>query len=63
MLGDWRAKSRLVEAHSINHHYFSYYYHHVNALVISLLVVRISVKYIDFIDQYQYPGQNHFISG
>ena len=29
--------------------------------VISLLVVRISVKHIDFPDQYQYLGQSHFI--
>ena len=31
------------------------------ARVISLLVVRISVKHIDFPDQYQYLGQSHFI--
>ena len=43
-------------------------YHHVYNLdlrygtrVISLLVVRISVKHIDFPDQYQYLGQSHFI--
>ena len=33
----------------------------VNARFISLLVVQILLKYIDFPDQYQYLGQSHFI--
>ena len=33
----------------------------VNARFISLLIVQILLKYIDFPDKYQYLGQSHFI--
>ena len=33
----------------------------VNARFISLFIVQILLKYIDFPDQYQYLGQSHFI--